>query len=175
MTTTVFLLYAVRELHYSAGAVGLALTLGYLGALAAAFTTARITRVLRLGPSIVAGMVIACVGSLLIPLAPQSNAWPWFVAAYILLNFGSSFYNINQVSMRQAITSDRMLGRMNATMRFMVWGTMPIGSLIGGVLGTAIGLRPTLFVGALGSFVAIVWLLGRPVLELRTMPASVQA
>jgi MFS family permease len=175
MTTAVWLLYAVRELHYSAGAVGLALTLGYLGALAAAITTARITRALKLGPSIVAGMVIACIGTLLLPLAPQSNAWPWFVASYILLNFGSSFYNINQVSMRQAITPDRMLGRMNATMRFMVWGTMPIGSLIGGVLGATIGLRQTLWVGALGSFLAILWLLGKPVREMREMPAPAQA
>ena len=52
-------------------------------------------------------------------------------------------YNVNQVSLRQAITPDRLQGRMNASMRFIVWGTIPLGALLGGGLGEALGLRPT--------------------------------
>ena len=95
---------------------------------------------------------------------------PWFVAAWLLFGFGATLYNIDQVTLRQAITPDRMQGRMNASMRFMVWGTMPFGSLAGGVLGTAIGLRPTLWVAGIGGMLAVLWLTARPVLELRAIP-----
>jgi len=81
------------------------------------------------------------------PVRYSSNVNPSYiklVGSGLLLGFGSVVYNINQVSLRQAITPHRMQGRMNATMRFMVWGTMPIGSFLGGILGNTIGLRPTL-------------------------------
>jgi hypothetical protein len=85
------------------------------------------------------------------------------IVAYALLLAGGVIYNVNQVSLRQAVTPDRLLGRMNATMRFLVWGTIPIGALIGGQLGEQIGLRPTLVVGALGQSAAMLWLLFSPV------------
>jgi hypothetical protein len=62
---------------------------------------------------------------------------------------------------------------MNASMRFMVWGTMPFGSLAGGVLGTVIGLRPTLIVAGIGGLAAVPWVLARPVLGLHAIPAPV--
>ena len=68
--------------------------------------------------------------------------------------FGIVVYNITQVSFRQGLCPPALLGRMNATMRFLVWGTMPLGSLLGGVLGTAIGVRETLFVAAAGGSLA---------------------
>ena len=172
MVMAVFLLYAVRELDYSAGVVGLVFSLGNVGVLVAAVATARITRAIRLGPAIWLGMALATFGTLLLPLAPADNAIPFFVAAWATLGFGSTLYNIDQVSLRQAITPDRLQGRMNASMRFMVWGTMPFGSLAGGVLGSAIGLRPTLWVAAIGGLFAIVWVTARPVLELREIPSE---
>ena len=84
----------------------------------------------------------------------------------------SPIYNVNQVSLRQAITPNRLQGRMNATMRFLVWGTIPIGSLLGGILGEAIGLRPTLVVAALGSQLAFLWLTLSPVRTLRKQPLA---
>ena len=77
---------------------------------------------------------------------------------------------MNQVSFRQRLCPDRLLGRMNATMRFVVWGVLPIGALIGGVLGAAFGLRTTLWVGALGQALAGVWLLASPMRTLRDFP-----
>ena len=68
-----------------------------------------------------------------------------------MMGFGAVVYNIQQVSLRQAICPERLQGRMNASMRFLVWGTMPLGSLTGGALAVTIGLRPTLFVGAIGA------------------------
>jgi hypothetical protein len=63
-----------------------------------------------------------------------------------------------------------MLGRMNATMRFMVWGTMPIGAFVGGVLGRTIGLRPTLWIGAIGGFLSFIPPLFSPVRSLDRIP-----
>jgi hypothetical protein len=115
-------------------------------------------------------MLVGSVAMLMLGLAPSSNALPYFVAAWLLFGFGGTLYNIDQVSMRQAITPDTLLGRMNASMRFMVWGTMPFGSLAGGVLGTAIGLRPTLIVAGVGGMFAVLWLTVRPVLSMRELP-----
>ncbi len=92
------------------------------------------------------------------------------VAALVLGGMGNAIYNINQVSLRQTITPDRLQGRMNATMRFLVWGTLPIGSLLGGWLGEAIGLRPTLFLGAAGMLGASGWVAFSPVRHLREQP-----
>jgi MFS family permease len=175
MSTAVFLLYAVRERGYSAGVVGLIFTIGNLGALVAAFTAQPLTRVLHLGPAIVLGLLLAQLGMLGLGLAPASDGAVYFVAAWLLFGFGGILYNINQVSLRQAITPHRLQGRMNASMRFMVWGTMPFGSLAGGALGTALGLRATLVFAGIGGLTAVGWLLARPVRTLVDIPAGSDA
>jgi MFS family permease len=172
MATAVFLLYAVRERHYSAGLIGAVFAIGNLGPLAAAVTSARITRALRLGRAIWLGMLIAQLGTLLLGVAPTRHAFAYFAVAWLLFGFAGTVYNIAQVSLRQAITPHRLQGRMNASMRFMVWGTMPFGSLAGGALGTAIGLRPTLLVAGIGGLTAVPWVLARSVRELREIPES---
>jgi len=175
MMLAVYLLYAVRELAYGAGVIGLVFSLGNIGVLVAAVLAARITKAVRLGPAIWLGMAIGAVALFLLPAAPSGLVIPFFTAAWLLFGFGGTLYNIDQVSLRQAITPDRMQGRMNASMRFMVWGTMPFGSLAGGVLGGVIGLRPTLWVAAIGGATAILWLSARPVLELREIPQPVDS
>jgi MFS family permease len=172
MTTAVFLLYAVRERHYSAGLVGAVFAIGNIGPLVAAVTSARITRVLKLGRAIWLGMLIAQLATLLLGVAPTQHAFVYFTVAWLLFGFGGTVYNISQVSLRQAITPRRLQGRMNASMRFMIWGTMPFGSLAGGALGTWIGLRPTLLVAGIGGMAAVPWVLARSVRELREMPES---
>jgi MFS family permease len=170
MSLAVFLLYAVRELHYHAGFVGLVFTIGNVGVLAGAVLTERITRAFRLGPTIMLGMLLSSIAMLLLGLAPTQHAAIYFVIAWLGFGLGGTVYNINQVSLRQAITPPRLQGRMNASMRFMVWGTMPFGSLAGGVLGTAIGLRPTLIVAGIGGLAAVPWVLAKPVLGLHAIP-----
>ena len=79
-------------------------------------------------------------------------------------------WNINQVSLRQAITPPRMQGRMNATMRFIVWGTIPLGAIIGGALGDLIGLHATIWVGAIGGLLAFLPVALSSVRQIVTMP-----
>ena len=81
-------------------------------------------------------------------------------------------YNVSQVSLRQAITPEHFLGRMNATMRFLVWGTIPIGSLIGAGLSEVIGVRPTIWVGAILSFLPVLPVIFSPVRRIRTIPTE---
>jgi MFS family permease len=96
-----------------------------------------------------------------------------FAAGYLVSGFGGVVYNIAQVSFRQAICPDRLLGRMNASVRFVVWGTLPLGALVGGVLGTLIGIRPTLWVGAFGVLLCPLPVLLSPLRRLRDLPAAV--
>ena len=91
-----------------------------------------------------------------------------------MLGFVIVVYNITQVSYRQAICPPRLQGRMNSVMRFIVWGTIPIGTLLGGALGSTIGLRETLVVGAVGSGSSFLWILFSPQRHLREMPEPIE-
>jgi len=151
MAFSVVLIFAVRELHMSAGLIGLVFAIGNVRFLLGAFVANRIAKRLGIGPTIVGSAMLFGLAWIPIPLATRATAVPLLILALTIGGFGGVIYNINQVSLRQAITPERMQGRMNATMRFMVWGTIPIGAFTGGVLGNTIGLRPTLWVGAIGS------------------------
>jgi MFS family permease len=129
---------------------------------------------LGVGPTIIGSAILFGPSFILVALAPASDALPWVIAAIFLGSFGGAVYNINQVSLRQAITPPRMQGRMNATMRFIVWGTIPIGAMLGGFLGNAIGLHPTIWIGAIGGIFSFLPLLIGPVRSLKTMPAPVE-
>jgi hypothetical protein len=83
-------------------------------------------------------------------------------------------YNVAQVSLRQAVTPARMLGRMNATMRWFVWGTIPIGGLLGGALGSLLGVREAVLIGAVGELLAVVPVIVSPVRHLRTIPGQIE-
>jgi hypothetical protein len=93
--------------------------------------------------------------------------------ASFVAGFGNPVYNINQVSLRQAITPDHLQGRMNASMRFIVWGTIPIGALVGGALGEVLGLWPTIMAMALAELTAPAWVIFSPVRQLRTQPVPI--
>ncbi len=166
------LLYAVNELHFEPWLLGLVFAAGGPGALAGALLASRLARRAGTGRAIIAGQLVAVVGLWLTPLAsgPLWTEALMLGTGGLLMGAGFTTYNINQVSLRQAIVPLRLQGRMNASMRFLVWGTMPVGSLIGGALGAAIGLRPALVVGAAGATFAVLWVALSPVRTLREVP-----
>jgi MFS family permease len=169
MLQAVLLVYVVRSLHWSAGLIGLFFMLSNVGFLTAATFARRVGRWVRLGTAIWVSIFVGQVGMLVVAFAPRAHAFPWLVGGMVLFAAGGTIYNISQVSYRQAITPNRMLGRTNATMRFVVWGTMPLGSIAGGVLGTVLGLRPTMMVAAVGGMFATLWALTAPVRSLETL------
>jgi MFS family permease len=160
---SILLVYAVRELGFTAGTIGVILMIGNLGTLAGALTARRIGDRLGVGRTILLAAVLFSPGTLLIALAPKDLAIPFILASMLIIGFGGILYNVTAISLIQAITPDRLLGRANASRRFVVWGVIPFGGLVGGALGSAIGLRETMVIGALGGVLAVVPILLSPV------------
>ena len=167
---SIFLVYAVRELDWSATLIGLVLALGNVGALAGALLASRVSARVGIGRTLVLSGIVSGVPMLLIAAAPKGIAVPLVVAALGLIGFGIILYNVNAISLMQALTPERMLGRMNASRRWIVWGTIPLGNVVGGVLAETIGLRPTIFVGAIGASFCFVPLLSRPLRTIKSLP-----
>jgi MFS family permease len=172
---SIILVFAVRELELSPGVIGLVFSLGAVGSLVAALTATRISRRFGIGPTTIAVAAAFGPAMLLVAFAPEGNAAiPFFVAAQLLFGFTVVVYNIVQVSYRQAICPPQLQGRMNSVMRFVVWGTIPIGTLLGGALGSTIGLRETIVVGAIGGGLAVLWIVFSPQRHLRDMPEPIE-
>jgi MFS family permease len=115
----------------------------------------RLSNRFGVGPTTPANTLLFAPSAFLVPLAPKEFPHPFLVLGIALYGFSVVVYNITQVSLRQAITPERIQGRLNSVMRFLVWGTIPLGSLTGGALASTIGLRQTLFVGAAGDALAV--------------------
>lgn len=161
-------------LGLSAGQIGLAFGLGNVGALVGALLANRIARWFGLGPTIIGSLFAGGMLMLLIAIAPPGDAaLPFLVAGGLFGGLSQMVYNINQVSYRQAICPPRMQGRMNATVRFLVWGTIPIGNVLGGVIATAFGVHETIWLAAVLGFVPAIFPLLSPVRNLKVMPAPV--
>lgn len=165
----IYLVYVVRVLGLTPAVIGIVIALGNVGTLVGAFAARPIADRLGLGRTIIASMALSGLSLVFVALAPVSTPVPFLIASGALASLGI-VYNINQVSFRQAITPPAMQGRMNATMRFIVWGTIPVGSILGGILGGAIGLHETIWIGAIGELFAFLPLLVGPLRSLRTMP-----
>src|SRR5205085_1322100 len=140
-----------------------------------ALVASRLAARFGVGQTILWTMVVCGLSSLAYPMATPSTVDALVVLAGFLMSAGSVAYNINQVSLRQALCPLSLQGRMNASVRFLIWGTMPVGGFVGGVLGSSIGLRPTLWVSAAGSLAAFLWIALSPVPRVRTIPSAVEA
>jgi MFS family permease len=166
-----------RELSFSPAFYGSVMGLASLGFLVGAVVSNRLPRSLGVGPTIIVSAALGSPAFLLMTLTPAPLEWAavtlfvgWFV-----VGFSQVIYNVAQISLRQSITPPAMQSRMNATMRFIVWGTIPIGSLLGGLLATALPVREALIIAALGSFLSPLWVLFSPLRSLRDIPGQAEA
>ena len=162
----------LRQLDISPAIYGFGLSLGAIGGLLGAMFSARIATLIGEGTAIpVSGLLagVAIVGLALMTVFPDA-AVPIFVGSEFLYSFSVLVYNITQVTFRQRICPPRLLGRMNASIRFIVWGVMPIGAIASGLLSTAIGVELTIAIGAVGSVLACVFVLFSPLLGMRELP-----
>lgn len=176
MQIAVLILFATRELGLSAGAIGLVYMAGGLGCVLAAALAQRLSARFGVGPVIVHGLILTALAwqALGLVSGPVWLATVLLGAAILVFDFGAVLYGINYLALRQAITPDRLMGRMTATMRFLTVAMAPVGSLLGGVMATWIGLRGTLLViGVLGLMLAAAAVWWSPVRRHQVLPAAV--
>jgi len=152
----VLVLYALRELGLTPLGLGLILTAASAGDIAGALLARPIAARLGVGPAVIGGAVVIGLGGALFPLAggPALLAAAVLAVAELLFRLGALVYSVNQLSLRQAITPDALLGRVNATMRVLIQGVAPVGAVAGGIFAEWLGLRATLIAVAVGLLIA---------------------
>ncbi|HWH54786.1 MAG TPA: MFS transporter [Gaiellaceae bacterium] len=172
-----FVLYATRYLHVRPGLLGLVLGAGAIGGLIGAAVTGRIGRRIGIGPAFVLGCVLFPVPIMLVPLAggPQ----PLVLAMLFLAEFGSGLgvmiLDISGNAIFAAVVPDRLRARVSGAYLVVNYGVRPLGALFGGALGSAIGVRSTLWVATAGAVVGFLWLLPSPLPRLRELPEEPEA
>jgi MFS family permease len=170
---SILILYMVRVLDFSSIEAGAVFAVGSAGSIVGALQANRLGERLGVGSAIVSMAVIFSFAGLAYPLAPWSFPLPVLMAGQMLFGFSAVAYNILQVSYRQAITPERLQGRMNAAMRWIVWGTIPLGTLAGGAIAQATSLHTAVWVGAILGTPTFLWVLLSPLRAIREMPEPV--
>jgi MFS family permease len=172
---TMFALYLLspKNLNLSVASFGILMSIGSIGGLIGATVTPRLIKLVGEGPLVVWSAVLMGSVQFLIPLAwyiPQDWALVPLAGQAFLTSFFALTYNITQVTARQRLCPEHLLGRMNASIRFMVWGSMPIGALISGVLGTVFGVLPTIWIGCIFGLFSAGFVFFSPLRTMRQMP-----
>jgi MFS family permease len=171
--STIFTVYAVRTLGLTPLKLGIAMGALQAGALLGSLGAARVKRVLGLGRAL-AVSILGVSGAPLLLLLPHSAspaAIAVFAAGWLGHGCGIAIWNVNTITLRQAVTPTRLLARMNATYRMLLFGALPVGSMAGGLLGSAFGLHSALVVAVLVLVTPICWIFFSPVFRLTEMPS----
>jgi MFS family permease len=167
-----FILYAVRSLGVSAGTLGLVLGAGAVGGLIGSVITTRLSRRIGVGPAFLLGAIVFPVPLLLVPLADGPM---WLILAMLFLaEFGSGLgvmiLDISAAAIFAALVPPRLRSRVSGAYTVVNYGVRPVGALVGGFLGTAIGLRPALWVATTGAILGFLWLLPSPIPKMKELP-----
>ncbi len=167
-----FILYVTTNLAVEPGLLGLALGSGAVGGVIGALLANRIGRRIGLGPAYALGLFIFPASLIAIPLV--TGSLPVVLTMLFITEFGAGFgvmiLDINAGSIIQGRTPDAIRGRATGAWRLINYGVRPIGALLGGALGAAIGVRETLIVVTIASLAGLLWLIGSPLLRLRDLP-----
>ena len=169
-----FTLYAVRYLDVRPGVLGLVLGAGAVGGIIGAFATGRIVRRIGVGPAFIVGCVLFPVPLVLVPLAGGPR---WVVLGCLFLaEFGSGFgvmlLDISYGSISAALVPPRLRARVSGSFNVVNYGVRPIGAFAGGLLGSAIGVRETLWIAVVGAIAGFLWLLPSPMPAMKELPEA---
>jgi MFS family permease len=167
-----FILYATRELDVGAGTLGLVLGAGAVGGVIGAAVAGRVSRRMGLGPAFVLGMILFPAPLLLVPLAggPHPVVISMLFAAEFLSALGVMILDITAGAIIVGMTPHRLRSRATGALRFVNMGVRPLGALVGGALGSVLGLRPTLFLAAAAGVAGVLWLIPSQVPKLIELP-----
>jgi MFS family permease len=159
--------FLVRQVHVGASTIGVLMSLGAIGGLVGALSCGVLRRWIGSARLIWLSLVVTSPFALLIPLTFPGAGLVCFAVGSTAISFGATVYTVHQASFRQLLTPHRLLGRMNATIRFITWATIPLGGLLGGALGSWLGNRAALWACAIGICLAPIWLLASPLRRMR--------
>ena len=169
---SLFVLYATRTLGVSAGTLGLVLGAGAVGGLVGSVAATPVSRRIGIGPTLVVGCVVFAAPFLLVPLAAGPD--PVVLGCLFLAELGSGFgvmlLDISAGAIMAAVIPIRLRSRISGAYTFVNYGVRVVGALLGGLLGSTIGLRPTLWIGAAGALLGALMLLPTPIARLRELP-----
>lgn len=170
---TVYVLYLTHDLGFSPFTIGLIFGTGGIGALLGATMAGRLAARFGLGRTIVVSTFVMALGGIPVPIAVlvPSLAVPLLIVCEIVQWCALTIVMINQLSLRQVLAPSHLLGRVNATARFLSTGSVPLGGLIGGLSGELLGVRATLVVGIVGMMASFLWVYFSPLRGVQTMPA----
>jgi MFS family permease len=156
-------LLLVRSLGLRPAVYGLVVAGVAVGGIGGSMLASRVIAKLGMAHSLWLPLVVTCPPLLVMPLVAQGWRIVLYPLGYTVYLFGTALQNVAQVSYRQAICPPELRGRMNATMRFLMWGTMPLGGLLGGFLARAAGDRSALWVCVIGMVASVIPMLARPI------------
>jgi MFS family permease len=166
----IVIVYYVRDLHWSPTEIGVVMAIAASGLVAGSLVNERLVARLGIGAMIAFSGIVFSATLVATPLVPAANAAPIIAAIGFAGSTAGFFANVNQLTLRQAITPQRLLGRMNSVVRFMYWGTIPLGSLLAGLAAGPFGLRATLVAAGIGSIASCI-----PIMVSRIRSATVTA
>jgi MFS family permease len=171
---TIFMVYAIRDLRLSPFQLGIVIGAIAVGGLGGAMFANRIRQTFGLGRTMMATTITAalCPLVLLIPRDASLTSLAIMIGAEVVYGFSVLAFNVNTITLRQLVTPNRLLGRMNASYRLVLFGTGPLGAILGGLLGQAVGLRDALVIAAIALTSPIIWTLFSPVFRLKEMPTG---
>jgi predicted MFS family arabinose efflux permease len=160
----------LRGFGFSGGEFGLVFAVGGLGAVLAALLSLRVIRRLGVGISIVFGVLFSGLPFISLYFIGSDTALIVGSSAFFLSAFGGVLYNVAQVSYRQALVPLELQGRMNASMRVLVWGPIPAGAILGGIMGAVLGVSETILITAIATSMAFLWVMFSPVRRVKGIP-----
>ena len=169
MAMALEIIFLVRVLHVRPADTGLLIAVASLGGVAGGVLSGRLSRLIGSARIIWFSILVLSLPQLLVPLAEPGGRVALLVIGLAGFWFSAVVYNVAQVSYRQAICPPRLLGRMNAAVRWVVWGTLPLGGVLGGAFGTWVGVRATLWIAFAGSWAAGWWVYFSPLHGLRDL------
>ncbi len=158
MVQPLVLVFAYRSLHFSPSLLGAIFTLEGVAGLVGLWASARVVRLLGVGRTMWLTQVVVGLGTLLMPAAQFGQPIVVMGGALLVIGVAASIQDVNQVTLRQSLTPDRLQGRMNAIYRLFYWGSMPVASFLGGFLGDRLGASAAIEIGgliALGAAIVI--------------------
>jgi hypothetical protein len=169
---TLFVVYAIRSLGLSPFKLGIVIGAAAIGGLFGALGATRVRNAMGLGRALAVTTIGVSAAPLLLLIPRDASLLSVAILVTAQLGYGScmAMFNVNAITLRQVVTPTRLLARMNATYRMLIWGAPPVGGIAGGLLGSAVGLRAALVISLIAMTTPIIWILFSPVFQLKEMP-----